>query len=347
MLKPIRNGGFASFAAAIFIVPSFFAPFWTNAASPNAPNAPTGAGSSLNWAGYEATGGTYTSVGASWDIPQSSAPTGVGINTLSADATWVGIGGVSSSDLIQAGTQTVFQNGTPSYEAWYETLPAGSQQVPLTVHPGDAMTVSITEQSAGQWNISFYDATTDQRYTTSVPYQSSFSSAEWIEEMPSAPNGFVALDNFGTVSFTNGFTVENGTQLTLAGADAQPLTMINSADQALSTPSSLGADGASFTVTRTNANVSATAIAPTIIVSHGGYGGGNGTSSTRGRWTRTGVGVQGYTPPTQTERDDGAHANNTTDSGLGYFRIGFKFGNNLPSFLRTFEDNVRSGWSNR
>src|ERR1041385_7576167 len=47
-----------------------------------------------NWAGYVASGGTYTGVSGSWVVPSVSDPTGE-----SADATWVGIGGVGSDDL--------------------------------------------------------------------------------------------------------------------------------------------------------------------------------------------------------------------------------------------------------
>jgi hypothetical protein len=328
---PTKQKSVIPLAAAILILPSLFVPFLTvNAAI--APNSPAGAGSSLNWSGYETTGGTYTSVGANWIVPNSTAPAGATVNELSADATWVGIGGVSSRDLIQAGTQTVFQNGSPSYQAWYETLPADSEQVPLTIHPGDAMTVSLVEQSNGIWIISFSDATTGQSYNTTVSYQSSLSSAEWIEEMPSTAHGFVALDNFGTAAFTNGFTIENGAQLTLANADAQPLTMITSADQALATPSSLGADGASFSVTRTSVAASTAALAPTIVVGRGG------------RWTRTGVGVQGYTAPTRTvtvrSSTVGSGGVSGNENGFGYFRFGF---GNFNVFFRTFENNFREG----
>lgn len=348
----MRNKFFVLFAATAMAIPSFFAFAPLSAANAAiAPNSPAGNGTSLNWSGYTATGGTFTSVGASWTVPASAAPSGATANTLSADATWVGIGGVSSRDLIQAGTQTVFQDGAASYEAWYETLPDSSQQVPLTIHPGDSVTVSLAEQSGSDlWNISFTDHTTGQNYSTSINYQSSLSSAEWIEEMPSASRGFVTLDNFGTASFTGGFTVENGAQVSLAGANAQPLTMINDANTALATPSSLGADGASFTITRTSATASASSIAPqTYVVTPGGNGGG--------RWTRTGVGVQGYTAPTRTYRvtvtETGTGVSISTSTAQipafaqygfgGYGFTPFRFGN-FSVFFRTFENNFRNGW---
>lgn len=358
----MKNTYLVPFAAALFVVPSFFtgptgfsarheqgALTFQSSAGATAPNSPASAGTSLNWSGYTATGGIFTSVNGNWIVPESAAaPSDNG--SLSADATWVGIGGISRQDLIQAGTQSIFQNGTETYEAWYETLPNDSQEVPLTVHPGDAVSVSVTEQAGGDdWNISFTDSTTGQRYETSVVYQSSLSSAEWIEEMPSDQNGFVALDNFGTVSFTNGTATENGNEVTISGANAQLLTMVNRANQALATVSPLDVDGAGFTVTRT----SAAASTPSIYVRRG-----------NGRWSRVGIGVQGYTAPTRSYRTTPTTPTGTTTitttapaaTGTGYgsqgqgyrygyggngrFYIGF---NGFPAFFRVFVNNFRDG----
>jgi hypothetical protein len=298
MNKTSYNKGVNSRIAAVLAALPFFAgmaigspalPAFTLQANQNgsALNAPSGSNTSLNWSGYSTTGGTFTGVGASWSVPESTAATS-SPESLSADATWVGIGGVASTDLIQAGTQTIFQNGSPTYQAWYETLPESSVQVPLTIHPGDAMTVGISEPSTNDWQISFDDMTTGQTYTASVSYQSSLSSAEWIEEMPSDGRGFVALDNFGTASFTDAYAIENGSQENLSEANAQPMTMITNAGQALAVPSSLSTDDASFTISRTNLSSSASV---------------SGIEPGReGRWSRTGVGIQGYSPSSRGSR---------------------------------------------
>src|SRR5439155_19997725 len=47
--------------------------------------------SSSNWSGYAATGGAFTSVSATLTVPT------VASTSTGADATWVGIGGLSSS----------------------------------------------------------------------------------------------------------------------------------------------------------------------------------------------------------------------------------------------------------
>jgi hypothetical protein len=85
----------------------------------NAGRIPLGSGQSRNWSGYVATGGSFTSVAGTWTVPALSTR-----QAFASDATWVGIGGVSSSDLIQAGTEeTTSRSGQVGYNAWVETLP--------------------------------------------------------------------------------------------------------------------------------------------------------------------------------------------------------------------------------
>jgi Peptidase A4 family len=203
---------------------------------------------SSNWSGYVANGGTYTSVTGTWIVPQ------VGATTTGADATWVGIGGVTGTDLIQAGTQaTVTGNGAVTYETWTEILPESSRTTPLQVSPGDSVTVTITEQSSGLWLIAMQNNTTRASYEKTLRYSSSRSSAEWIQEAPSSGRGVIPLDDFGTVRFTAGSAVRDGTAQSLSALGATPVAMINRAGQAIAQPSTLGADGSSFAVTRTSA----------------------------------------------------------------------------------------------
>jgi hypothetical protein len=220
---------------------------------------------SSNWAGYTATGGTFTSISATWTVPKVSAGSG---NTIAADATWVGIGGANTTDLIQAGTQATVQGGQVVYTAWWETLPQAAQTVPLDVSAGDKVSVSVTRQAGGTWQIVIRDTTSGQSFQKSLTYQSSLSSAEWIEESPTAGRRtLVPLDDFGTVTFTNATTVENGEKRSITQAGGQPVSMYSSpaqgrrgrggrpsgqAGQPLAQPSALGADGSSFSVTRTS-----------------------------------------------------------------------------------------------
>jgi hypothetical protein len=215
------------------------------------PGIPDNQNTSHNWSGYAATGGTYTSVSGTWTVPQfNGADSSFGI-----DAAWVGIGGVRSNDLIQAGTQqTVSGNGSTQYEAWVELLPRASRAVPLRVHAGDSVSVSIAEQSPDQWLIQFINNTTGQTYQQTQQYTSSHSSAEWVEEAPSGGRGGVLpLSNFGSIAFNNGTTVKDGQTLTIAGANARAITMVGNNEVALAVPSKLSDDGGGFSVARTEA----------------------------------------------------------------------------------------------
>jgi hypothetical protein len=211
-----------------------------------------GANTSHNWSGYAATGQGYTAVTGTWTVPQPRVSGAQGVG-----ATWVGIGGVTGHDLIQAGTQDVAAGaGQAQFQAWIEMLPQASQQVPLAVEPGDSVTVSITEQGAGTgvWQISMKNNTSGQSYQTSVHYASSESSAEWIEEAPTGSRGVLPLDQFNSVSFSSASAVQNGQTVDLTQAGAQAITMLNGNDAALAVPSGIGSDGSSFSVARTSAS---------------------------------------------------------------------------------------------
>jgi hypothetical protein len=204
---------------------------------------------SLNWSGYMAVHGVFTSVSGAW---VATNPAGNG-RTVTADSTWIGIGGVTKDDLIQVGTQNIITpNGQVTSSAFYELLPDYSQPVPgVTVSPGDNMTATISQISDREWSISITNKTSGQSNTFNVDYSSSLSSAEWIEEAPSFASGrIIPLANFHTSSFSEGSTKMNGNVVGIAKSTAQPVTMVDRAWRVLAAPSVLGIDGASFTVTQ-------------------------------------------------------------------------------------------------
>jgi hypothetical protein len=214
-----------------------------------APSAPTSTVSytSTNWAGYLAASATYTRVSASWIVPTA---TGNG-STTSADATWVGIGGVSSGDLIQVGTSNIVSaSGQVTTSAFYELLPSFSQTITsLPISSGDSISASVTETSAGQWLIAITDNTTGQSYTHAVAYASTHSSAEWIEEDPSySHNQLIPLDNFGTATFTSASATANGVAGNMLANTSQMVTLVNSSGQELATTSAISGSGAGFSV---------------------------------------------------------------------------------------------------
>lgn len=206
-----------------------------------------------NWAGYVSTGSTYTSVSGTWTIPDVTASD----DSVAADATWIGIGGDSSNDLIQIGTQNMIENGQTTTGSFYEQLPDTSETIPgVSVNAGDTISASVKETTSGEWTVTINDLTNGESYSNTVAYNSSESSAEWIEEAPSTGESVIPLDQFGSVAFSNGSTTENGNSVSIAGSNAQMLTMDNEAGQALTDTSAITASGDGFTVTRTDASSS-------------------------------------------------------------------------------------------
>ena len=212
---------------------------------------------SRNWSGYAATGVGYTGISGTWTVPQvvpaADGASGVG-------ATWVGIGGVKTRDLIQAGTEDSGSGRRNEYQAWIEMLPAASKQVPLAVAPGDSITVSIDEQGTAShaWLIVMTNNTSGKIYKTTVNYSSSRSSVEWIEEAPTGRNGILPIDNFGAVAFSGATAIKDGETMSMEAVGARPITLLNSRKQPLAVPSPIGSEGQSFHVERTSAPASST-----------------------------------------------------------------------------------------
>ena len=125
--------------------------------------------------------------------------------------------------------------------------------MPLKVNPGDSVTVTITQQSKDNWLIALKNNTTGKSYEAKENYQSSLSSAEWIEEAPSGGRRVYPLDNFGTVSFTEASATFDGKTVSLAASGARAVSMTDNTGRIIAAPSKLGSDGKSFTVTRTDA----------------------------------------------------------------------------------------------
>jgi len=173
--------------------------------------------------------------------------------TETADAAWVGIGGVTSNDLIQVGTNdTVSASGQVSVNAFYEMLPAPETPVAtMTVGVGDFMSATISQLGSGQWQIKISDVTRGENFSIAVSYVSSLSTAEWIEEDPSyGSGGLVPFDTFGSIDFAGATTEENGATQTLASAGGQAIILVNRHGRALATPSAIGMDGKSFSVSK-------------------------------------------------------------------------------------------------
>ncbi|HVU73827.1 MAG TPA: G1 family glutamic endopeptidase [Mycobacteriales bacterium] len=204
---------------------------------------------SLNWAGYAVTGSTITGVTQSWIVPTA------GLIPPGFSSTWAGIGGYTSSDLIQAGTtQDSLPVGGSQYYAWWETLP--DAETPITsgctgadptcaIAPGDHMHVDIHQVGNNVWSITLSDNGKWSWQSPNISYASTHSSAEWIHEAPT----FVVqtiLAGTGTtyIGPYNTYTDGSGTHYIKDGAPisiAMGPGVVNEA-----TPSALAPDSAFY-----------------------------------------------------------------------------------------------------
>lgn len=218
-----------------------------------------GATSSSNWSGYAAGGATFSDVVGSWTVP--SVPCKGPVQYASV---WVGMDGYSTGDksqVEQAGTDSdclkvkvpkgkkTVTKLVPVYFAWWEMYPGPVVTLPASscpVSPGDVVTADVSS-SSGSFTLTLSDATAGWQ-CASEPQSSSApaASAEWVVEAPFSVNtGRVQkLADFGTVGFSG--AQANGTPI--SGLSNDSITMqVKKLVKAV--PSSLGDDGASFSVT--------------------------------------------------------------------------------------------------
>jgi hypothetical protein len=196
------------------------------------------------WAGYE-TNTAVTSVTATWTQPQIGTPD----SGYADSAFWVGLGGQMDPRLAQIGTDGYGESGrTPGYAAWYEMYPKPSvdlDQNAMNVRPGDSMTASVTEVGHGRFRLVLVNHTTHQRFAvTQTDLGIATTDGAVITELPTSSYK-PTLADFGSATFTG--CLADGRPL-----GRFPLTMWeiyrNGTTQART--SDLGADNASFTVTR-------------------------------------------------------------------------------------------------
>ena len=205
-----------------------------------------------DWSGYSISTSiknpqpTVTEVSGTWIVPSINIAPG---NTFSG--AWIGIGGQFDQSLIQTGTDHDVINGQIVYSAWYELLPADPVYLTMNVTPGDRITANIKllNATANTWSISIQDATNGQSYQTSVHYDSTMLSAEWIVESPLVEGHVGVLSNFGSITFTNCNAVVGGKTGTILDFPSSDFIMINRQNNPLIAVSTPSTDGSLFVVT--------------------------------------------------------------------------------------------------
>ena len=205
----------------------------------------TASASSMDWSGWDATAGSYTSVAASWTVPAVTCTTA----ETSYSADWVGLDGDGSEAVEQIGTSSDCDSGTPAYSAWYEFYPSVSVDVPNPVQAGDKITASVTAVAhSDDFTVMLTDTTAKWTvHKTEASPEGSGASAEIIAEAPSGSeqgNSVLPLADFKKVTFT-GATI-NGAGIGSV-SDARSISMVDETGDPMATVSALSAN--SFDVT--------------------------------------------------------------------------------------------------
>ncbi|MHB1712634.1 MAG: G1 family glutamic endopeptidase [Acidimicrobiales bacterium] len=216
-----------------------------------------GTTTSLNWSGYAVTGKNITAAASTFTVPAA------GLVPPGFAATWTGIGGYSSTDLIQAGTAEQSLPTLPfigaQYYAWYELLPGSENQLTrcnpdpnCTVNPGNVVTVNISQvggsSAPNNWLIKMTNLG-HWKWSKIVSYVSTNSSAEWILEAPTVTVLQSLLAPVGTVGFgpVSTYSTGGGNPIDLAqGSPTQIVLSPGGVNEA--TPSAIASNGQSFNV---------------------------------------------------------------------------------------------------
>lgn len=220
---------------------------------------PSNTQTSSNWSGYiskPTSNAIYTSISGNWTIPNVSSN-----NNYAVAAQWIGLGGVSSSDLLQMGTMEEIKDGQTTVEVFWEKLPDASQNI-MSVPIGSTISAKIykSSNSNSEWTLTFtatYPNGTAQTKTINTTLNSSYEneigkSAEWISEDPS--NGYsklLPLANMGTVKYQG--TTVNGNLLNSSTNTVELIALVSNGN-ILIYPSEIGSDGESFTTTSIDPN---------------------------------------------------------------------------------------------
>jgi len=198
-----------------------------------------------NWAGAviesPPAGQTFNGVSAVFTVPTPSAPSG-SRSGFSAASAWVGIDGDTyQKAILQTGIDfTVDEDGSVSYDAWYEWYPDYAYDFPgFLISAGDVISLSVAASSSSKGTVVIENQTTGQKVTKTLSAPSASSTlggqnAEWIVEDFEQNGQLVPFADFGTVVFTDAVAQTASETIDLSGAtildirqDGQVLTNVS------------------------------------------------------------------------------------------------------------------------
>jgi hypothetical protein len=224
---------------------------------------------SSNWSGYALLNGaggygagSFYYVMGDFTVPRVTQAVGACTGNWDYGATWVGIDGYGSGDVLQAGVDMDAYCGGAGvfsdYGAWYEWYPAGEAEIGgIAVSPGDDVFVEIWNTNPVQGGVYMVDYNANQAVTLGFGPPPGYgligNSAEWIVEAPGlVGGGGTTLANYSQEFLANAFAGNFVSQIYQPGAPAGlaevPIVMLDGAGAAISAASLLGTNAMQFNV---------------------------------------------------------------------------------------------------
>lgn len=227
---------------------------------------------STNWSAYvvptSATSYGSTSIQSViglYVVPIAEQALGTCTGGTDYEATWVGIDGWGSNDVLQGGVTAEAScfdwwgavSRSSAYYAWYEWYPAGSVQISnFPVSPGDDIWSEVVATSSSTGYLYMTNLNTNysvQLYFSAPPGTNLIgNSAEWVVERPLLCWGvfgcsFAQLTNYTWEVFTDGQAFDGyGYQSEPGSSGAIAVTMLDNSGNPISYPILMGLYGIQF-----------------------------------------------------------------------------------------------------
>jgi hypothetical protein len=220
----------------------------------------SGTGTSYNWnamvdfsgaSSYNSTTSFYF-LTAEFVVPIAKQAFGTCTGTTDYAASWVGIDGAGSGDVLQAGTQSMANCGSASYYAWYEWYPYNEVGISnFPVAPGDDMFVEVWNTSATQGYVYMVNYNNNQAVEIGFNAPSGTrlvgNSAEWVVERPGVNGSLATLANYISDYFSDCYAyTHNYTEYVPGSYNAYNYTMLDNSGYQISYATLLGSTGIWF-----------------------------------------------------------------------------------------------------
>jgi hypothetical protein len=206
-----------------------------------------------NWSGYAASGETFDKVTGEFYVRKTACPA-----PNAAELTWVGLDGLAQNVVEQAGLWVHCSGGAnpkPIYDAFWEMAPDTAKAMPMSVHVGDELSVTVSYSSATKlYSMAVKDLQSGKHYAKQTKCAAGVSckrnSAEWIVERPDVNYSPARLADWGDMGFYGAEAAAESTDEPIAAYNHTRINLVNlTGSKVIAKVGKLTPDGKSFRAT--------------------------------------------------------------------------------------------------